>query len=136
MRAPLELTACLGLMAAAVAHAQAPDTPRTAIADTAPASGATELDPVVIRPPPTNLLDESRERLLRMMEESPCLGCGPEQDQARISIYTKTYYGVGAVLSFLSGMPEHPPEATPAERTEARVVNDWRRAERAPAEVE
>jgi hypothetical protein len=96
----------------------------------APAA-ATELDPITVTPQ-VNPLDESMEKLRAMMEEAPCLGCGPQQEAARKSIYTKTYYGVGAVLSFLSGMPEKPPDPNLEERLEDRVRGDWRQYEREP----
>lgn len=122
VRTALLTTACLVL--APLAARAGPDTPESVA-----------LDPMTVTPK-TYPLDETWERLRRTMESAPCLGCGQEQDAARRSVYEKAYYGTGAVLSFLSGMPQQPPNPSFEERLETRVVGDWRRYERAPAEVE
>ncbi len=90
-----------------------------------------ELEPIIVTPK-INPLDESTERLRKMMEDSSCRGCGPLIEASRESIYEKTYYGIGAVLSFLSGMPENPPNPSLEERLEGRVAGDWRMYERDP----
>lgn len=91
----------------------------------------TQLPPIIVVPK-VNPLDESMERLRRMMEDSSCQGCGPLIEASRESVYDQAYYGVGAVLSFLSGMPEKPPVISAAERTEGRIAGDWRQYERDP----
>ncbi|MBI3171532.1 MAG: hypothetical protein HYZ32_02945 [Hydrocarboniphaga effusa] len=105
-----------------------------AVAGPAPAQAAEdeiELEPIIVTPK-INPLDESTERLRKMLEDSSCVGCGPLIEASRESIYKKAYYGVGAVLSFLSGMPEEPPNPTLEERLEGRVAGDWRMYERDP----
>lgn len=92
---------------------------------------ATELEPIIVTPK-VNPLNESMERLRKMMEDPNCKGCGPLLEADRESIYEKSYYGIGAVLSFISGMPEKPFNMTEQERAEGRIANDWRQYERDP----
>lgn len=94
-------------------------------------SNATELEPMVVTPK-INPLDANMERLRKMLDEPGCQGCGPLIKASRESVYDKTYYGVGAVLSFLSGMPEKPFNISPEDRVEGRIAGDWRQYERDP----
>ena len=103
---------------------------------TAPAqtqSGKTELEPMVVKPkadPLNEMLDTNMERLRK--DITGCVRCPPLIEVDRESIYDKTYYGVGAVLSFFSGFPEKPPQISPERRAELRIVHDWRMYERDP----
>lgn len=90
---------------------------------------ATELEPIIVTPK-TNPLDANMERLRKTLDN--CGGCGPLIEADRESVYKKSYHGVGAVLSFLSGMPEKPFNLTPEERAEGRIAGDWRQYERDP----
>lgn len=100
----------------------------------APAAGAqeaddaaTELDPMLVTPR-HNPLDESLERLRNMMENAPCLGCGPEQDAARANPYGR----LGRIVTALTGLGATPPDPTLEERRETRVAEDWRVSEYGP----
>ena len=86
-----------------------------------------ELEPIIVKPL-INPLDESLERLRNMMEDAPCLGCGPVQEAARENVYLK----YGRYLSFLTGAGLEPPVMSPEERAEARIAHDWRMYERDP----
>ena len=88
---------------------------------------STELEPITVEPL-INPLDESLERLRRMMEDAPCLGCGPTQDVVREHPFMK----YGRFVSFFTGAGFEPPQLTPQERAEARVAGDWRQYERDP----
>lgn len=100
----------------------------------APAAGAqeaddaaTELDPMLVTPR-HNPLDESLERLRNVMENAPCLGCGPEQDAARANPYGR----LGRIVTALTGLGATPPDPTLEERRETRVAEDWRVSEYGP----
>lgn len=88
---------------------------------------ATELDPILVTPR-HNPLDESLERLRNMMENAPCLGCGPEQDAARANPYGR----LGRIVTALTGLGAEPPDPTLEERRETRVAEDWRVSEYGP----
>lgn len=100
-------------------------TPGPAVAQ--PAEDAVELESITVTPQ-INPLDASMERLRNMMEDAPCLGCGPVQDAARENVYLK----YGSYLSFLTGAGLEPPNPSAEERVEARVAGDWRQYERDP----
>lgn len=88
---------------------------------------ATELDPMIVTPR-ANPLDESLERLRRMMEDAPCLGCGPEQDAARASPYGR----IGKIITALTGLGVEPPNPDLEQRRETRVAEEWRVSEYGP----
>lgn len=110
------------LMLAALLGGAAPCA--TAQDDRAP---STELDTIVVTPA-RNPLDESLERLRDMMEDAPCLGCGPEQDAARASPYGK----LGKIITALTGLGVEPPDPNLEDRREARLASEWRVSEYGP----
>ena len=77
----------------------------------------TELDPITVTRPAPNPLDESRERLRRMMKDAPDGGSAVPFRQD----WTET------VATWFV-----PHEMTVEQRRDARVANDWRIAERGP----
>lgn len=113
-----------GLCAIAVAAVLAGFPPRAAAQ---PDADATELDPMVVQPL-DNPLDESLERLRAMMENAPCLGCGPQQDAARSNPYGR----IGRIITALTGLGVEPPNPTLEQRVEYRLANDWRVSEYGP----
>ena len=115
--------ACL-LMVAGPLRAESSGTPTGAL-KTAP--DAVELEPMTVVPQ-INPMDESMERLRAMMEDTPCLGCGPEQEAARAN----PYGWMGALVTALTGLGVDPPTLTPGQRAEDRLRTEWRVAERGP----
>lgn len=100
--------------------------PCAAAQDESPAS-STELDTIVVTPT-RNPLDESLERLRRMMEDAPCLGCGPEQEAARANPYGR----LGKIITALTGLGVEPPDPNLEDRREARIAGEWRVSEYGP----
>lgn len=88
---------------------------------------ATELEPIIVTPK-TNPLDESMERLRKMMEDPACTDCGPLLQTDQESVYLK----IGKAVSFFTGAGLEPPNPDLDERLKYRLVNDWRAAERGP----
>jgi hypothetical protein len=108
----------LGLLLALAAVGPAP-------AQSEPAT--TELEPILVTPK-VNPLEESMERLRRMMEDPACEGCGPLIQADPENIYLK----IGKAVSFLTGAGLEPPNPDFNHRLEYRLLNDWRAAERGP----
>jgi len=86
-----------------------------------------ELEPITVTGQ-INPLDASLFRLRKMMEDAPCMGCGPLQEAARENPYLK----VGSFLSFVTGAALEPPNPSPEERLEGRIIDDWKWGERGP----
>jgi hypothetical protein len=82
---------------------------------------------MVVRPE-INPLERSRERLREMLEDAPCLGCGPEQEAARAN----PYGWIGVVLTALTGLGAEPPDPDAEQRLEHRLRSEWRLAEYGP----
>lgn len=82
-------------------------------------SGSVELDPIIVIPQ-INPLDESMERLRKMMEDAPCLGCDGVREAARNA------FEDAAQRALLVA----PLNQSFEERQEFRVRNDWKWQER------
>lgn len=79
----------------------------------------TQLQPIIITPQ-INPLDESMERLRKMMEDAPCLGCDGVRKAARDAFED-------AAQRALLVMPL---DQSFEERQGFRIRNDWKLAER------
>lgn len=92
-----------------------------------PGDDATVLEPIQVTPQ-INPLDESMQRLRKMMEDPGCRNCGPLLEADRENDFLK----IAKALSVLTGADFEPPNPDYVQRQEYRVQNDWRHAERGP----
>lgn len=98
-----------------------------AMADGELTAASTPLDPIVVTPR-ADPFDESMQRLRKSMEDPDCRGCPLELRAYRKSVYEQ----LGDAVGFITGIGIDPPRLSPAERTQMRVRNEWRKAEWGP----
>lgn len=92
--------------------------------------GATVLDPITVTPeksfmpiPRGRPLDQSLEHLRKMMEDRSCKDCPNMSAHFDTeTVYTK----IGKIITFITGLGATPPELSPEERRDLRLLSAHR----------